>query len=267
MEINYTSSGIPKIIHQTWKTKDVPDHWKKSKDEWQRLHPDWLYILWTDEDIRNHIKDYHPDFLELHDNYEYNIQRADMIRYFILYDFGGIYSDLDQYPLENIEKYITTNLNYFVYSPNSDIITNQFMISPKHSLIMKKVQDNLKKKIPWYAFGKHLKIYYSTGPFMINKTLLNDIKEDFIILPRRKFNSYSIVHDKNITDDSDISINTITNTSTWNGIDTHLFNFVSKNKNFFICLGIVSLLLIIFGLIYYISKYKKCRESKVCIKQ
>ena len=51
MEIKHTDSGIPKIIHQTWKTKEVPEKWKKSQEEWQRLHPDWLYILWTDEDI------------------------------------------------------------------------------------------------------------------------------------------------------------------------------------------------------------------------
>ena len=41
----------------------------------------------------------------------------------------------------------TTNLNYFVYSPNSDILTNQFMISPKGSNIMKIIQQQLLKDI------------------------------------------------------------------------------------------------------------------------
>lgn len=258
--------SIPKIIHQTWKTKDIPEKWKKSQQEWQRLHPDWKYILWTDEDIRNHIKNNHPDFLELHDNYEYDIQRADMIRYFILYDFGGLYSDLDQYPTENIEKYITTNLNYFVYSPNSDILTNQFMISPKGSNIMKIIQQQLLKDIPFYAIGKHLKIYYSTGPYMLNNTLLNLKKDQFIILPRKKFNPYSIIHGKLISDENEISINTIDNESTWNSYDTFIFNFISRYSTFFKCFGILSILCIIIGLIYYIIKYKKCRESKVCIK-
>ena len=189
-----------------------------------------------------------------------------MIRYFILYDFGGVYSDLDQYPTENIEKYITTNLNYFVYSPNTDILTNQFMISPKGSNIMKIIQQQLLKDIPFYAIGKHLKIYYSTGPLMLNNTLLNLKKDQFIILPRKKFNPYSIVHDKLISDDNEISINTIDSESTWNSYDTIIFNFVNKNKVFFICFGILCILCIIIGLIYYIIKYKKCRKSKVCIK-
>jgi mannosyltransferase OCH1-like enzyme len=269
MEINYTSSGIPKIIHQTWKTKDVPDHWKKSKDEWQRLHPDWLYILWTDEDIRNHIKDHHPDFLELHDNYEYNIQRADMIRYFILYDFGGVYCDLDLYPTENIEKYLTNSNDYFVYSANLDTITNCFMISLKNSIIMKTLINHLKDKLPWFAFGKHLKVHFSTGPNFVNEIIKNKINVSFTILPKQKFNPYSSSEDIYYTNDiNSIVIMPIINTSgSWHEFDSKCSAIISRYKPFFIFFGILSLFMIIFGLIYYISKYKKCRESKVCIKQ
>lgn len=262
MEINYTSSGIPKIIHQTWKTKDVPNHWKKSKDEWQRLHPDWLYILWTDEDIRNHIKDHHPDFLELHDNYEYNIQRADMIRYFILYDFGGIYSDLDFYPSENIEKYLSNNSDYFIYSSNNHCYTNSFMISKGNSPIFQDIFKELKKPLPWWAFGKHLKVMKSTGPLMLNNVLLNT-KYMYTILPRSKFNPYS-ANDDILEYKEGIVLHALEGKS-WNGFDTTIYNFILKYSSFFIFLGIISLLLIICGLIYYISKYKKCRESKVCI--
>jgi len=63
-------------------------------------------MFWTDEDIREFIRKFYPDFLELHDQYPYNIQRADMIRYFILYHYGGIYSDLDLYPTESIRDYL-----------------------------------------------------------------------------------------------------------------------------------------------------------------
>jgi len=37
----------------------------------------------------------YPWFLETFDGYVYPIQRADAIRYFVLYYFGGIYIDLD----------------------------------------------------------------------------------------------------------------------------------------------------------------------------
>jgi mannosyltransferase OCH1-like enzyme len=265
--IKYTSSGIPKIIHQTWKDNNIPEKWKKSQKQWINLHPDWKYILWTDEDIRNHISTYHPEFLELHDNYEYPIQRADMIRYFVLYDYGGVYCDIDMYPLKNIESMIKCKLDHFVYSSNSDILTNCFMISPRYSKIMKKVQNRLlNPKIPFYSFGRHLNVYHKTGPFMLNNVLINEINDPFIVLPRKYFNPYSIVHDKliiqNDEDVKEIYINTVDNSSTWNSFDTEISNFILKYQSVFITLGIIFILLVIIFLIYYVCKYRNCRKSK-----
>ena len=79
---------FPKIIHQTWKTKEMPEKWKKSPEMWKKFHPDWEYKLWTDEDNRSFIQDKYPQFLKLFDSYPHGIQRADFIRYFILKDFG-----------------------------------------------------------------------------------------------------------------------------------------------------------------------------------
>jgi mannosyltransferase OCH1-like enzyme len=42
---------IPKIIHQLWKTADVPPaflHWQSS---WREMHPDFEYRLWTNADL------------------------------------------------------------------------------------------------------------------------------------------------------------------------------------------------------------------------
>lgn len=51
--------------------------------------------LWTDQSARSFIAENYPWFLETFDSYPYAIQRADVIRYFILAHFGGIYIDLD----------------------------------------------------------------------------------------------------------------------------------------------------------------------------
>jgi len=48
----------------------------------------------------SYLNSYHPEIVHHYKKYEYLIQRADMIRYFILYDYGGIYCDLDMYPLK-----------------------------------------------------------------------------------------------------------------------------------------------------------------------
>jgi mannosyltransferase OCH1-like enzyme len=265
---------IPKIIHQVWindtflgnPKKDVPDKWKKSINQWKTLHPDWQHILWTDDLILNYLTTYHPDKLNLYKSYEYLIQRADMIRYFILYDYGGIYCDLDMYPVKNLNSFINININQFVYSSNSNVLTNCFMMSPPKSKIMKTIQENLNTELPWFSYGKHLKVLYSTGPMFLNNILLSQIDEPFIILPRKFFNPYSIVKEKLITEEKDLSnihINYITNeTGSWNEIDTHVYNFVSKYNLFFITIGILSIIFIFIFLVYYMTKYQICRESK-----
>ena len=52
-------------------------------------------MLWTDAGSREFIAEHYPWFLDNFDDYTYPIQRADAIRYFVLYHYGGVYLDLD----------------------------------------------------------------------------------------------------------------------------------------------------------------------------
>jgi hypothetical protein len=36
---------IPKIIHQTYRTEDIPEHWKEGQKALKELHPDWQYMV------------------------------------------------------------------------------------------------------------------------------------------------------------------------------------------------------------------------------
>ncbi len=96
-------SKIPKIIHQTWKTSELPVTYKKLANTWKTFLPDWEYILWTDEMNRDFVTRYFPEFLTKYDSYPKNIQRADAIRYLLLKKYGGLYVDMDFECLENIE--------------------------------------------------------------------------------------------------------------------------------------------------------------------
>jgi hypothetical protein len=46
-QANYT---VPKILHQTWKSREIPEKWKAAQQSCLSLHPDWEYKLWTDAD-------------------------------------------------------------------------------------------------------------------------------------------------------------------------------------------------------------------------
>jgi len=228
----YTNMKYPKIIHQTYKDIHIPEDWKISQTMWKKMHPDYQYMFWTDLDIRNYIKINYPEFLELHDSYKYNIQRADMIRYFILYDFGGIYSDLDIYPIENIESHLTDDLSdadvLVVNSGNvNSYLTNSFMISKIKAPIWKFVHEKLKEKKPIFAIGKHFSIMYTTGPIMLTNVFWNH-KKLFKLLPINKFNAYSTKDNSKVIKKNAVLLPL--KGQSWNGWDSKMFNFLNHHK-------------------------------------
>lgn len=83
---------IPRCIHQTWKTADLP---KGTSDSWRRLNPDWEWRLWTDDDLLQLVREDYPRLEELFLSYPNAVQRADLGRYLILDRHGGIYADID----------------------------------------------------------------------------------------------------------------------------------------------------------------------------
>ena len=220
---------IPKIIHQTWKDNTIPDKWKISPLMWKKYHPDWEYILWTDKMIRDYIKLFYPNVLNKFDSYKYNIQRVDIIRYFILKDFGGIYSDLDLYPVSNIESYFKSNEDvYFVFLGNAyGCVTNSFMASKKNAPIWTDVINNINTKLPWYSFIKHFHIMYSTGPIFLTK-IIKKYQHTISLLPSKLFMAYNSNEDINIIKEEAILLPL--EGKSWNSVDSHILNLLNKYK-------------------------------------
>jgi len=74
-------AGIPKIIHQTWKSRsDLPETFRAWMASWLRHNGDWQYWLWTDADIRRLISTVFPQYLSLFDSYPTNGYRVDIFR-------------------------------------------------------------------------------------------------------------------------------------------------------------------------------------------
>jgi mannosyltransferase OCH1-like enzyme len=130
---NQDKNIIPKRIFQTWKTHTLPAIFETWANTWKNHHPDWEYELWDDTDNRNFIKNYFPWFLEKYDSFPKEIYRADIVRYFYLYKFGGLYVDLDFECLKNFDPIIESGGIIFGkmgdLNANNDI-PNALMASP-----------------------------------------------------------------------------------------------------------------------------------------
>lgn len=84
---------IPKIIHQIWLGSPVPDVFEAYMNSWIAFHMgnDWQYVLWNDEKIKN-FGLYNQVFYDATENFG---QKSDIARWEILYNFGGVYVDVD----------------------------------------------------------------------------------------------------------------------------------------------------------------------------
>jgi inositol phosphorylceramide mannosyltransferase catalytic subunit len=101
---------IPKIIFQTWKSKsDIPDNFSYWSETFRSENPSYAYRLWDDADNRAFIAKNFPWFLERYDGYPAEIYRADAVRYFFLFLYGGVYADMDTECLRPLDQLTSTN--------------------------------------------------------------------------------------------------------------------------------------------------------------
>lgn len=90
-----SSAPIPPILHQSWKSRRIPETLAVHVSSWLRLHPTWRYVFWTDDDLLRLVKSRFPDFLPVYLNYSEPVLRADASRVMMMLAFGGVYADLD----------------------------------------------------------------------------------------------------------------------------------------------------------------------------
>jgi mannosyltransferase OCH1-like enzyme len=163
---------IPQIIHQTWKTTNLPENFKKFHIKIKRLHPEWVVRLWTDEDNLQLVRQYFPHLLNSYEALEYNIMRADIIRYMYMYQFGGYYLDLDYEVLAPFDKE-TSESDLLLPISNtrngSVILGNSIFGSIPSHIFWKDVLDDFQKNPPIKRFFNKFEVLKFTGPDFISK--------------------------------------------------------------------------------------------------
>lgn len=156
---------VPKIIHQTYANTSIPAHWRGPQQSCIDLHPDYEYKLWADDKARDFIEAEYPWFLETWDGYDYPIQRADSIRYFVLAHFGGIYIDLD----DGCQRRLDPLLAYpaWVRKTIPTGISNDVMGAvPQHPFFLRVIDSLPQYNRHWIL--PYVTIMASTGPLFLS---------------------------------------------------------------------------------------------------
>lgn len=92
----------PKVIHQIWLGSPLPEEFKVLQQTWIEHHANrgWMYKLWTDEDVAE-LPLYNREFYDATDNYGV---KSDILRWELLYTYGGVYVDMDYECLRSLDE-------------------------------------------------------------------------------------------------------------------------------------------------------------------
>lgn len=167
------NSKIPKIIHQIWiGPRLVPMEWISTWKKFCKKY-NWTHYLWTNKEVESFKLINKKHF----DNAKSWQQKSDILRYEILYKYGGIYLDADMIWLNlNLEKYLPLDTANFigVQEPYSSFystigqpyLANGFICCTKNHIIMKKCITLLPKRL-----GLSTKAFITTGPGLLNEAV------------------------------------------------------------------------------------------------
>lgn len=99
--------GTPQTIWQTYKTKDLPPAAKRCRESWLTLNPGWRHEFHDDTDIEAYVRSsWGERMAAFHAALPLGVMKADLWRYLILCDKGGVYSDVDTVCLEPLDRWI-----------------------------------------------------------------------------------------------------------------------------------------------------------------
>lgn len=190
---------IPKIIHQIWiGSREAPI---SLMDTWKEKNYDWEYKFWNEKSINSEF----PGLLEnqLITKCKSMSGKADIIRYYILDKYGGIYIDADTECIEMIPEDMRKHKCFFVYESEYErgSLVNNCVIGSieKNEIFMEMI-----KEFEEYDDEIHERIssvsYYSPG--YITNYLQRHPEKDVFIYPsyyfsptthdRRRENTYLI---------------------------------------------------------------------------
>jgi mannosyltransferase OCH1-like enzyme len=200
VESNYSNNVIlPKIIHFIWIGAQIPVKYVDTIINCKKINADYDVYCWIDNnsvsketqtrlienglqifniyDILNQeyteLDKYVLNLLSIFDNYGY---KADIIRLYVVYKYGGIYSDIDSIWIKPLDNNFDFDFVSYRIDDECSNCTNSFFGFHKQSVFIKNALYNLKYTIRcfaqsnnYYIFKTHIPVI--TGPVYLTRII------------------------------------------------------------------------------------------------
>lgn len=159
--------GIPNWLHFIWLGGELPKKYEDIVQSWRINNPHLNVFVWGDKEAEDLVKKHGPVTQNLFSSCQNFGQKSDILRYIILHDIGGIYSDIDFICVGNISE--IQNVDFFagICLERDFQLNNGLMASSKGHQILK----NVFKRITLTGYSeiecKATRTLYQTGPWAL----------------------------------------------------------------------------------------------------
>ncbi|MCB1110304.1 MAG: hypothetical protein KDK64_04930 [Chlamydiia bacterium] len=192
---------IPKRLHFTYKTDELPRIYQENLARWQAYAPGWEILYYSDRKVLRFFEKHFPEYVSDFKNIQLGVVKADLFRYGVLYIFGGMYNDMDTIPLKPIpEEWLSyESVVGYEYQPSkyscspvpsyhADILCQWSLLATPQSPLFKEALDrsidNLRQKN--YQLKYPADVLKATGPIhftQIANRYLEDPQVLFLDMP------------------------------------------------------------------------------------
>ena len=171
-----TMCKIPKIIHQTSLRRCLMNEIVNVTDTWRKFDDEWSYYFHDNEAVDRLFNKGWPKFphlLEVAQCILYGAVKADLWRYLVLWEYGGLYLDIDATPALFNKMTITDQDDGFFVVEHSDLLSQYFMaLSPRHPLMYYAIQQSLTNILHERDIG-YINMPLATGPQALHEAFTN----------------------------------------------------------------------------------------------
>ena len=171
---------IPKVIHQIFinfkgkEINEIPDYWvsrHKTKTYCEKNNIELK--MWGSTELLELLTEY-PEFAPLWEDFRYPIQKVDFMRYLILYHYGGVYLDLDIYPIRDMNHLFEEDYFFTRWADSKDVYNAILGTEAKneiyHNILHHSYESFYEKSdIEIYNKWKARFVFQTTGHCMLNR--------------------------------------------------------------------------------------------------
>ena len=177
--------SIPKIIHQIWiGTKPSPS---KFMNTWKDKNPDFDYIKWNEQEFiqRGIVFETQSKI----DSIEEINGKADIIRWELLWKYGGVFLDADSICIEPIDD-VLLKCKAFAGYENEQVrqglvATGTMGFPPNHPLCREAIDWILLNPVSQRETGQ--RAWYNVGPGLLTRLLQSNKYPEFKVFPSHYF--------------------------------------------------------------------------------